>query len=302
MINVDHKKLLTILKQKYELNVVDTQQAAGSYSQTVLFVENDNNQIFVLKILKDIHREFDLPHHSAQVAFSKFLNTQLSDGFRAVSFVPNIRGETITHIDEDDFIVLFQKEEITKKIQLTHQETKELGSNMRVMHERLVDFSHVGLRTTDYMRVLSDDQVRQLPTIFPKIVMSEYSPFLKPLNYSALGLSTTVLHGDLHQENVSFTNRPVLMDLDTLCRGSRIEEIARTITHWHIDVEKIRIFYKNLLSGYGPLTEIENALLPKLIISQLLRKHFEFVDCSDQENALRIKKLLPIFIKAIDTK
>ncbi|MBP9819283.1 phosphotransferase [Candidatus Woesebacteria bacterium] len=301
MINVDHKKLRTILKQKFELNIVDTQQAAGSYIQTVLFVKDDNNQIFVLKILKDINREFDLPHHSAQVAFSKFLNTQLSSGFRAVSFIPNIQGETITHIDEDDFIVLFQKEEIIKKVQLSHQETKELGSNMRVMHEKLANFSHVGLGTTNYMRVLSDDQIRQLPTIFPNIVMSEYSSFLKALNYRVLGLSTTVLHGDIHQENVSFTNRPVLMDLDTLCRGSGIEEIARTITHWHIDEEEIGIFYENLLTGYGPLTEIENSLLPKLIIAQLLRKYFEFLDYNDRKNSLRIKKLFPIFIKAFDT-
>lgn len=299
MINTDQKKLLTVLEQKYGLNIVDIQQAAGSYSKTVFFVKNDINQVFVLKILKDINREFDLPHHNAEVAFSEFLNIQLSAGFRAVNFIPNIQGETITHIDEDDFIVLFVKEKVVKKIQLSHQETKNLGSKMRMMHEKLADFHHEGLGTTNYMRVLSNDQLLQLSTIFPNVVIKEYSSFLKPLNYTHLGLSTTVLHGDLHQENISLSNPPVLMDLDTLCRGSRIEEIARTITHWHIDEKEIGIFYKDLLEGYGPLRETEITLLPKLIIAQLLRKYFEFLDYNDQENSLRIKKLVPIFIKEI---
>jgi Ser/Thr protein kinase RdoA (MazF antagonist) len=283
------------IQDQYGLSFLGAVIDPGSYSRRVWSIDT-NKGSFILKVMLDIGT-FDLIHHETEVAFAEELNRNSHGILNTIRFVKSSRGKTIEHIKDDDYVTIQNKVKVVTKSALTIDEQRQLGSLLSHLHSKMAQFTHPGLGTTDYMRVLKDEEIEKLPSVFLDKGYEPYLEYMKPANYDILGLTKQVIHGDWHQANMSFSRPPLLFDLDTLALGARIEEIARTLTHWWIDRDHLKQFYDNLLIGYGPLTELEKELLPKFTIAQLYRKYFEFLDYNDQISAERVKDSIPYYKK-----
>jgi Ser/Thr protein kinase RdoA (MazF antagonist) len=279
---------------QYGLSIKSASINAGSYSHRVWNIDT-NKGPFILKLLLDTSR-IDIVHHDAEAAFAYELNIKSIGTLETVRFVKSSDGKTLQHIEDDDYLLLQNKAEIITKSSLTNDEQIQLGKLLSHLHTTMAQFSHPGLGTTDYMRTLKDEEREKLPLIFLDKGYEPYLEYMRPANYEQLGLAKQVIHGDWHQANMSFSKPPLLFDLDTLALGSRIEEIARMLTHWWIEPEELEQFRDNLLRGYGPLSQIESELLPKFVIAQLYRKYFEFLDYNDQASADRVKDSIPYYV------
>jgi Ser/Thr protein kinase RdoA (MazF antagonist) len=289
--------VIETVHSQYGLTIKSASINTGSYSHRVWNIDT-NKGPFILKLLLDTSH-IDLVHHEAEVAFAYELNRKSNKTLETVRFVQSSEGKTLQHIEDDDYFLLQDKADLITKSSLTNDEQIQLGKLLSHLHTVMAQFSHPGLGTTDYMRALEDTERDKLVSIFPDKGYEPYLNYMRPAKYEQLGLTTQVIHGDWHQANMSFSKPPLLFDLDTLALGSRIEEIARTLTHWWFELENLEQFHVNLLNGYGELTDVENELLPKFTMAQLYRKYFEFLDYNDQASADRIKDSIPYYKKVL---
>ncbi len=265
----------------------------GGYSSRVWEVETNQNRKLIVKILED-QNDKDLLHHQAEVAFSRAVNT--TGVIQTLEFIPDQKGQTIHRIreDGDDYFVVIKPHPIVHKVDLSTEEQQNLGHLMSVVHSLFKDFKHPGLGTTKYMREVDSTEMDLIVQAFPDGGYKNYFRFMQPLDYQALGLTTTVIHGDWHQANMSFTKPPFLFDLDTLARGARAEELARTIPHWWMEPTAIKSFYENLVKGYRDLNQAELEIIPQLAVTQQYRKYAEFIGYKDPKSANRIKESIPV--------
>jgi len=265
----------------------------GGYSSRVWEVEINQDRNLVVKILKD-QNDKDLLHHQAEVAFSRAVNS--TGVIQTLKFIPDTKGQTIhrLHQDGDDYFVVIEPHPIVHKVDLSKEEQQNLGHLMSVVHSMFVDFDHPGLGTTKYMREVNLVEMDLIAQAFPDEGYKSYLKFMQPLDYQTLGLTTTVIHGDWHQANMSFTQPPFLFDLETLARGTRVEELARTITHWWMEPTAKKVFFENLVRGYQDLTQAELEIIPQLAITQLYRKYAEFISYNDPKNANRVRESIPV--------
>jgi Ser/Thr protein kinase RdoA (MazF antagonist) len=293
-----HPEFVEAVEQNYGLTIVTSSLNHGSYSGRAWNIAT-NKGVYLLKTHLDTDSS-DLTHHEAEASFADTLNEKLVGVLQSVRFARGTNNTTIFNVREDDYVTLIHHEHIVSKSLLTTSEQFSLGQLMARMHQMMRDFNHAGLGSTDYMRTLDPQELSRLPLIFPDGGYEPYVNFFSPLNYSSLGLSAQVIHGDWHQGNMSFADPPLLFDLDTLALGTPAEEIARTITHWSMDPSHIKPFFDALTAGYATLSAHELSLIPRLAIAQLYRKYFEFLDYEDVENAQRIKHLIPYFKQAFD--
>lgn len=285
-------ELKAAIKKDFAIVIKNVQQA-NSYFKRVWIIEDAVDKKFVVKLLENFD-EYQLKHHEAEVAFAKIVNTQMQN-LRSVIFTPDKNGAILHKINptKDDYYVLMQYHPIIKKSELTPEEQQNLGKIMADMHTTLKDFQHIGFGTTYYMRDVNNRDMEVIEKGFPDKGYRPYLIYMQPLDYEALGLKLTILHGDWHQANMSFTDPYFLFDLDTLCKGTGVEELARTLTHWAIEPTEIKTFFSNLVKGYQ-LPSQEMQLAPLLMVAQLYRKYAEFHDYKDPQSMEDVKKKIEI--------
>ena len=269
-----------------------TSTLIGGYSKRVWEIQTDSHK-YVIKLLEG-QSEKDLLHHHAEVAFSSIVNS--TGVLETVKFISDTKGDTIHRIDKNrnDYFVVIESHPIIKKTNLNSEEQQELGHLMSVLHAKLKGFAHPGLGNTKYMREVNTDEMKLINEAFPDAGYKNYLKFMQPLDYQALDLKTTVIHGDWHQANMSFTQPPFIFDLDTIAWGARVEELARTLTHWWVDPSEVKDLYRNLIIGYATLTQSEIDIIPSLIIAQQYRKYAEYRGYKDPINAERVKESIPV--------
>ncbi len=292
-----NQDLIKLVKKTYGLKIVSSSLQEGSYSKRVWEITTATNQKFILKLLSG-YDEKDLLHFQAETYFCEFVNSNIAE-LKTLQYLKNTNGDMIQLFrpEFNDYFVIMEKHPIIHKPYLTSEEQINLGKLIASVHKKLKGFDHPGLWTTDWMRKVDNETEILLRREFPDLEFMKYKKFMKPLDYEGFGLELITIHGDWHQANMSFTNPPFLFDLDTLSRGSRVEELARTLTHWDDDLSKIKIFYDNLITGYEDLKDEEIALIPKLIMAQLYNKYGEFSGHKDLKNSQRIKNSIPIVRK-----
>lgn len=276
--------LVNSIRENYGINIVET-NSLYSYYGGVSEITTINGQVFILKLLEDVD-DRALLHHEAVVAFCEYIQQNVTE-FTTQELVKNKYDKTLQHLEGENYFYIAQKKEIITKKDLTISEQQELGNLMRVFHSKLQDFKHPGIGDAKWMRTFSKEDLELLKEGFAE---NEYKEYIKDWDYDEMGLQVTLLHGDLHQANMSFTNPPFIFDLDTLSMGSRVEEIARSITHWATRQSK-KDFFENIVKGYQILSEDEIKLIPKVMVTICYKKYCEFNLHSDRENANRYKAL-----------
>lgn len=276
--------LIKAIKDSYGFNVVKIQDIY-SYFGGVSEIVTDQGQTYILKLRRDLD-DIDLTRHDAVVAFCDFVAANITE-FVTQKFLRTKEGKTLQHLEGDDYFYIVEKQEIVRKEELTVEEQLELGRLMRAFHIKLKDFKHQGIGDTSWMTSFTDEDLALLRKDFKE---EEYAEYIKPLDYKALGLEVILIHGDWHQGNMSFTNPSFIFDLDTLSYGSRVEEIARSVTHWHFKRSKIEL-YENLVKGYEILPQNEIDLIPKVMVRICYKKYCEFNLHGDSKNANGYKAL-----------
>lgn len=276
--------LLKAVKDNYGFNVVKIQDIY-SYFGGVSEITTDQNQTYILKLRRGLD-EIDLTRHDAMIAFCDFVSANVSE-FITQKTIRTKQGKTLQHLRDDDYFYIVERREIIRKEELIVEEQLELGRLMRAFHTELKGFKHLGIGDTSWMTSFTKEELALLRQDFKE---EDYREYVKPLDYKDLGLEVILIHGDWHQGNMSFTNPPFIFDLDTLSYGSRVEEIARSITHWHFKRPKIE-FFENLVKGYGILPQSEIDLIPKVMVRICYKKYCEFSLHGDSKNAYEYKAL-----------
>jgi Ser/Thr protein kinase RdoA (MazF antagonist) len=125
-------------------------------------------------------------------------------------------------------------------------------------------------RTSAYL-VNSLKRLRTL-SVIPEVELSKVEKLSEQLlnkwNSVQSQLPETILHGDWHFWNLAYSKDQVacIMDFDYIQKGKRIHDVAYAL--WVIYMllpEYAKIFDRALLSGYGKLTDEEQAILPVAI-------------------------------------
>lgn len=270
--------LLHIMKDRFGLEVRGAKEIR-SYYGGVFEVAIDLDRGYVVKVFKALD-EKGKQRHAAAVAFSDYVGQNVSE-FTTQRFVRNRDGGTLQPIGGDDYFYVVEKQEIVTRKELAEEEQRGLGVLMKVFHTHLKDFKHPGIGDSSWISSFDDQDLALLRRDYRE---SEYVRYTQPLDHAASGLDSTLLHGDWHAGNMSFTSPPFLYDLDTLCFGSPAEEIARSVTHWDTRAPK-RAFMENIVAGYASLTPKEVELIPRLMVTICYKKYCEFMHNNDRGNA-----------------
>lgn len=291
-----YKELIAAIYRDFGIAVA-TQQQTESYFKRVWKIEDSSGKNLVVKLLPDAN-EYQLKHPKAEVAFAQEVNSKMQS-LQTVEFIPDKNGVILHRIipDKNDYYVLMDYHSIIRKKEITPSEQRHLGTVMAEMHRGLIDFHHEGIGGTYYMRETDEEDMGVIREAFPDEGYKPYLKYMQPLDYGELELQITTLHGDWHDQNMSFTDPSFLFDLDTVCRGAGSEEIARTLTHWAIAPEKIKEFYENLAEGYA-LSANERRLVPLFMVTQLYRKYAEFNKYKDPQSMEDVKRKIPTIKEA----
>jgi hypothetical protein len=279
------KLVIDAIKDKYGFTVVSSKDLY-SYYGGVSEITTDKGEVFIFKYRGNVG-ESGLLHHEAVVEFCNFVEENITE-FVTQKYIPNLVGEYFTYLWNRDYCYIVEKREINKKTYITPREQRFVGQLMRIFHTKLKDFKHPGLIGTEYMAGFGQAELNCLAQNYK---LEEYEPFIKPFDYEEEGLETTLLHGDWHESNMSFSKPPFLFDLDTLSRGTRLEEIARSVTHWNFGGKPKKELFENMVKGYGDLTQKEIDLAIKVMISTSYKKYAMFMLHKDLDHANGYKYL-----------
>lgn len=289
------QKILKQINEVFGLIIVDT-ISVNSYFTRVTEVVSNKGEHFILKILPDFYND-NIDSYQAVIAVCDIIENDILE-LQTIKHI-KAKDEKIVHKTEDgQFFVLMEKHEIVPSEILTLQKQQLLGHLMSIFHNKLKNFNHPNLGTTHWMRKIDDQGLKILSRDFPDKGFLPYVQFAHNINYEALNLSLTTIHGDWHKGNFSFTNPPFLFDYDTLSRGAAVEDIARTLTQWSMESSQRKDFHDNFIKGYGELNDNEIELIPKFMIAQNYANYIYFLSLADEINAQKSKESLPI-IKAL---
>lgn len=284
MQDIELQKISQTVSDKYGI-AVSQLTPIDTYYGGVYELTDSNEKNYILKFLQNPSVS-DMQHFEAVIVFADYVAKNISE-FTTQKFIKDNEGKILQVYDDKNYFYLVQKQEIIKKNELTEAEQLALGNLLRVFHEKLKSFKHQGIGNTKWMTSFSSEEQKLLAAEFTN---EEYMPYVEKIDYIKENLEVLLIHGDLHQGNISFSKIPFIFDLDTLCYGSRVEEIARTITHWRFKRSKIELF-ENLTKGYSILSKHEMELLPQLMVRICYKKVCEFLDHDDRDNADRYKAL-----------
>ncbi len=295
MQDIELQKTSRIVFSKYGIKVSQL-TPIYSYFGGVYELSTSDGKGYILKLLRNPSVS-DMQHFEAVVAFADYVAKNISE-FTTQKFIKDNEGQIVQVYDDKNYFYLVQKQEIIKKDELTEAEQLALGNLLRIFHEKLKSFKHQGIDNTEWMTSFSSEEQKILAAEFPS---NEYEPYVEKIDYLKENLEVILIHGDLHQGNISFNETPFIFDLDTLCYGSRVEEIARTITHWRFKRSKLELF-ENLTKGYAILTKHELELLPQIMVRICYKKVCEFLDNDDRDNVDRYKVLATQLKEAFNLK
>ncbi len=271
------------IKEAYG-NPLQSTKPVHSYYGGVFDITLKSSQSYILKIVR--HPDsYKMNHLNAEVAFCRYVKEHV-DEFTTQTFVPGTSGKVLQQSDDDCYYLL-EKHQIVKKDILAKEDQMMIGHLMNSFHKSLKDFKHDGIGESSWMREVDDEEYTLLQEHFDE---QEFASYVKPLDYEKLGLTKTLLHGDWHGDNFSFSKPPFLYDLDTLCYGSPAEEIARSITHWYTGVP-LKEFYDNLIEGYKDLSNHEIGLIPKIAVAICYKQFAEVTNHGDHKYAEHFKML-----------
>lgn len=254
-----------------------------SYYGGVFEIETDNEN-FIVKVIRDPDT-YKIAHIDAEITFCRFVHEHITS-FTSQTFITDKEGGILQQTADECFYLL-KKHSIVKKDTLSNEDQQTIGRLMRDFHRGLHNFEHKGIGESTWMREVNQKEYELLLKHFKE---EEFVAFVQPLNYEELNLPKTLLHGDWHGENFSFSNPPFLFDLDTLCYGSPAEEIARTITHWYSG-SSIKNFYKNIIKGYETLSDTEIIIIPRLAVAICYKQFAEVAIYGDLSYANHFKEL-----------
>lgn len=197
---------------------------------------------------------------------------------KSVRFLTNQKGETVTKVprgDNSTNFFIMEKEKILHRWKLNSQQTLQLGALMADFHRKMENFDHPGIKQrNNFFTVFTDQERDLLKKSFPE---GGYETYIEEFAYDKAGWKITTIHGDWHSNNMSWIKPPLLLDLDTVAKATRIDEIARTLSHWWFkDQNQMASFTKNLIAGYVVLKPDELAILPRFILRDLYKSYCEF--------------------------
>ncbi|KXK07541.1 MAG: serine/threonine protein kinase [Microgenomates bacterium OLB22] len=236
--------VLEAIQDRYGFSEFSTEPIYSYYGGVFDLITREG-QSYILKIARDPDT-YKLEHLKAEIEFCSIVKEKIT-AFVTQSYIPDKEGIIIQKSDSVVFYLL-QKHEIIEKKLLSAYDQQSIGKLMSIFHTNLKSFDHPGIGGTSWMREVEADQYAMLLSVLPE---EQFAPYISPLDYTGLNLTKTLIHGDWHDGNMSFTDPPFLFDLDTLSYGSPAEEIARTLTHWDAGLVPVKQFYDNLLIGYG---------------------------------------------------
>ncbi|OGK17011.1 hypothetical protein A2690_02465 [Candidatus Roizmanbacteria bacterium RIFCSPHIGHO2_01_FULL_39_12b] len=272
--------IINKIKAQYGI-MITSWKPIWSYYGGVFEITVDTNSSYILKIIRNPD-EYKLRHLEAEVAFTQAVTENITE-FITQTFIQD-KNENELQKSNNDMFYLLKKHEIIKKSVPTPQEQQHVGRLIHAFHTKLVDFKHEGIAGTSWMREVEPEQYKIL---LQNMAEKEFAPFVAPLNYEESHLTKTLIHGDWHDDNFSFSTPPFLYDLDTLSYGAASEEIARTITHWTNDDLSIKDFYENILVGYRDLSQDEIDVIPRVAVAICLRQFAEITQNGDKYNDAR---------------
>lgn len=275
--------IINVIKDKYGFSEINY-KSLFSYFGGVFEIKDQKNKTYILKIIRKPD-EYKIRHLDAEIVFSSTV-TQTITEFITQSFIPD-REKVILQKVDADFFYLLEKHEIIKKTILTKDDQQLVGKLMRIFHTKLSNFKHDGLGDSLWMREVDEKQYSILLKVLHE---DEFAKYVEPLDYEKLSLNRTMIHGDWHGDNMSFTEPPFLYDLDTLCYGSAVEEIAWALTHFDTGVS-VKEFYDNLLLGYRDLKQHEIDFIPHVAIAICYKCYAELTQHGDEKYAGSFIKL-----------
>ncbi len=261
---------------------ITSQQLLNSYYSGVFEIGTNANASYILKIFNNPQ----IDHLRSQIEFSRCVKENITE-FTTQEFVLDKHNEALNKVGDNYFYIL-KKHEIVNKTDVNKEEQQLIGRLMKTFHISLSSFRHIGIGSSSWMRELEPIHAVLLKQYIDE---REYLPYVGKIDYQSLKLPVTLIHGDWHDQNMSFTSPPFLYDLDTLSYGSPSEEIARTITHWSVEKEKIKEFYDNLLIGYGTLTKSEIAVIPLVAVAICYKQSAEVEQNGNKKYAADFREL-----------
>lgn len=231
-----------------------------------------------------------------RIAFAEFINNHMTN-LKSVRFLSNQKGETVTEVsgsnNSTNFFIM-EKERILHRWKLNSKQTQQLGALMADFHRKMEDFDHPGIkRRNDFFTVFTDQERDLLKKSFPE---GDHETYIEEFGYDKTNWKVTTIHGDWHSNNMSWVKPPLLLDLDTVAKATRIDEIARTLSHWWFkDADHMANFTRDLIAGYAVLNPDELAILPRFILRDLYKSYCEFYLVAHQrKGANNVKKQIAI--------
>lgn len=247
------------IQKSYGFSIVSQKPIWSCYGGVFEIFTVDSSYILKISNQPDDHR---ILHIEAEIAFTKAVADKITE-FITQTFVPDNQGNPF-HKGHTNAFYLLKKQTIIKTFVPSVSEQQLVGKLMNVFHTRLATFKHIGIAGTTWMREVDDEEYKILSALISE---KEFASYVTPLDYEKLNLKKTLIHGDWHGDNMSFSNPPFLFDLDTLSYGLPAEEIARTITHWTNDDLSLLDFYTNILIGYDGLSSYEINIIPHIAVA-----------------------------------
>lgn len=290
-----NEEVIKSIKEKFGLEITES-LPAHSYFTRVWEIVTDGGERLILKLLPDFYRG-NIFSYRAVIAVCDLINEKISD-FKTIRHIKDQKGEVVQEWKDGHFYVLMEKQEMAEMSDFTPQRQQQIGHLMWLFHTKLKNFSHPGLGGTRWMRKIDEKSLPQLQKAFPDRGYLPYLEFTQRVDYKKLNLELTTIHGDWHGGNMSFTSPPFLFDYDTLSKGSAVEDIARTLSHWEMDNSQRKVFFDNFLTGYPGLSENEKNLIPRFIIATLYANYLYYLELKDFKNAQLTKEAIPVVKKA----
>lgn len=278
-------EVLEAIQDRYGFSDIST-VPIYSYNGGVFDLKIHEGESYILKIVRDPD-SYKKEHIKAEIEFCDQVKEKITE-FTTQSYVPDLAGTIIQESGHSIFYLL-QKHEIIEKKLLSAYDQQYIGKLMNIFHTNLKSFDHPGIGGTSWMREVDTSQYALLLKVLRE---EQFAPYISPLDYTGLNLTKTLIHGDWHDGNMSFTDPPFLFDLDTLSYGSPSEEIARTLTHWDAGMVPFKQFYDNLLIGYGEgLLTQEIEQISRIAVAMCYKKYAELSQHGDQPYADSFMKM-----------